>query len=215
MLLWAITIHLAIPVTDAHLTRNTFTTAIVFPRCSRAIIQSSSISAFYIFWTICPSVLVSCAPLASPVNNFAEIVSLVPKYVSLANEWKNLMPRLQIDFIGEFWKRHWSPLKQSSIIRDLGLILQLGSWDFRIVSPAIDTWCLVSIALLENFLVAYNNFTWISLNSRDYFYEKPPPNTLINRVSNSYFNRANDRLKFDYWGGRKILFYFRLYVSMK
>lgn len=37
--------------------------------------------------TFCPSASVRCALVASPVNNFAEIVSPVPKYISPANKW--------------------------------------------------------------------------------------------------------------------------------
>ena len=73
------------------------------------------ISLHIIKWfnkTFCPRASVRCALVASPVNNFAEIVSPVPKYISPANKWKSFVPRPQRGFIlTEFWKNFWSPLK--------------------------------------------------------------------------------------------------------
>ena len=49
--------------------------------------------------------MVRCAPVASPVDDFAEITSPVPSYVSPVNKWKNHVPWLYGDFIpGDFWE---------------------------------------------------------------------------------------------------------------
>ena len=43
--------------------------------------------------------------MAAPVDNFAEITSPVPNYVSPANKWKNPLPRSYRDSIpGDFWE---------------------------------------------------------------------------------------------------------------
>ena len=39
------------------------------------------------------------------------------------------------------------------------------------------------------------------------------PSKIKPRLFNSLFNKANDRAKFGYWGGRKTLLFFCLYVS--
>ena len=55
--------------------------------------------------TPCPSAPVRCAPLASLVDNFAEITSSIPNYASPANKWKNHLPQSNGDFIsGDFWE---------------------------------------------------------------------------------------------------------------
>ena len=84
------------------------------------------------------------------------------------------------------------------------------------------TWYLVSLVIIENFLTSW---------SLQQFQVKPSMNTrelkllslwghrwrrskLKPRLFTSYFNRANDRAKFDYWEGKKTLLLFRLYRLM-
>ena len=47
--------------------------------------------------TPCPSAPVKCAPVASPVNKFAEIVSPDPNYASSANKWMSFAPQWYLE----------------------------------------------------------------------------------------------------------------------
>ena len=62
--------------------------------------------------TPCPSSPVRFAPVASPVDHFAEIFSAVPNYSSPANKVKNLLPHsyrefTHGDFFGKLLLPHW------------------------------------------------------------------------------------------------------------
>ena len=108
---------------------------------------------------------------------------------------------------------------------DLGLQINSATWllKFCIKSSAMDTWYLVSLAthlnwpeLLENFpgscspqqfqvksQIKYE-YPWIKV-AKFLKGHRWIPFKIKPRLFTSYFNRANDRAKFDYWGGRETL----------
>ena len=71
-----------------------------------------NLSSPKLFDTPCPSSPAICAPVTSPVDNFAERASSVSNYVSPTNKWKSFLSRSSRNFIPyDLWKSWWSPLK--------------------------------------------------------------------------------------------------------
>ena len=117
---------------------------------------------------------------------------------------------------GPHWNRVFSAW--SSVF---GLILQLGPGDFvlRVPQYVISGFCSNTWKLL-NFLKptkisseSKNEYPWIKITKFIIGHFRRP-SKLKPQLFTSYFNRANDRVKFDYWGGRKTLLFFRLYRLM-
>ena len=69
------------------------------------------------------------AQVASPVNKFAEIISLVPNYASPVNEWMSFATQSWRSFIpGDIWKHLWPPLKKDIFNMVLGLRSNSAIW---------------------------------------------------------------------------------------
>ena len=123
---------------------------------------------------------------------------------------KRLSPRWNLEKTGgPHWNRVFSAW---SLV--FGLILQLDSRDFVLIVPqyvissfSSNTWKLLSFL---------KPITISSKTRYEYPWTKITNLMTGHRLQNYTlcFNRANDRAKFDYWGGRKTLLFFRLHSFM-